>query len=175
MTPDQASLASLLVIIPMFALLGIFGSPGVAFWILFGVMVFIKLTLNAVDGIIARERHESTRLGMMLNVGTDILPDLLMIGAIWRVYDLPIEIFFMLGVLILLYYIGEMIFIVRYDRQNLFYGKDLRTLLYAVILCVTLSRSPTWVIPAYYTFITLIHLYGFLLPSYRSAPPGLPR
>jgi phosphatidylglycerophosphate synthase len=123
----------------MFILLGIFGTPGIIFWIVFALTLFIKLTLNAVDGIIARERQESTQLGMVLNVGTDILPDLLIIASIWYVFSLLPEYFLIMGLLVVLYFIGELIFIYRYSRQNFFYGKDLRTLTYFALMIVIVA------------------------------------
>lgn len=54
----------------------------------------MKLILNAVDGIIARERSESTKLGMALNVGTDIGPDMYIISMILSVYGISSEIIY---------------------------------------------------------------------------------
>lgn len=72
MSPNTASVGSLFVIFPMFYGIGAFLTPGWTFGIVTLAAILIKLVLNAVDGIIARERQESTKIGMALNVGTDI-------------------------------------------------------------------------------------------------------
>lgn len=66
----------------MFYVIGKLIGPGWIFAAAITGAILLKLILNAVDGIIARERNESTRLGMALNVGTDIGPDMYIISMI---------------------------------------------------------------------------------------------
>lgn len=50
--------------------------PGAALWLLLlPVTLFLRMTLNALDGMLAREHHQASRLGGLLNELTDVISD----------------------------------------------------------------------------------------------------
>lgn len=48
-------------------------------WYLLPVWLFVRMALNAIDGMLAREHGQQTRLGGLLNELTDVVAD----GALW--------------------------------------------------------------------------------------------
>ncbi len=44
-------------------------------WILLPVFLFVRMALNAIDGMLAREYAQKTRLGAILNELTDVISD----------------------------------------------------------------------------------------------------
>jgi phosphatidylglycerophosphate synthase len=128
----------------------------------------MKLILNAVDGIIARERNESTRLGMALNVGTDIGPDMYIIWMILLVYSTPLNSIYLILGIIGIYLLGELLFIGLFRKQNLFFGKDLRTFFYIFLALVLYFGLDSLYLVYFYFIITTIHVAGFFLPKYRT-------
>jgi len=44
-------------------------------WVVLPVFLFIRMALNAVDGMLAREHGQASRLGAMLNELTDVISD----------------------------------------------------------------------------------------------------
>jgi CDP-diacylglycerol---glycerol-3-phosphate 3-phosphatidyltransferase len=64
------------------------------FWLILPVYLFIRMALNAVDGMLAREHNQKTPLGAILNEVADVLSDaalylpfaLLAPNAIWAVF-----------------------------------------------------------------------------------------
>lgn len=44
-------------------------------WILLPVFLFVRMALNAIDGILAREHGQKSRLGAVLNELTDVVSD----------------------------------------------------------------------------------------------------
>ena len=56
--------------------LALFFCPSSAFlWCLLPVWLFLRMALNAIDGIMAREYGQKTRLGALLNEMCDVLAD----------------------------------------------------------------------------------------------------
>lgn len=55
------------------ALLALSGKPGL--FILLPIVLFIRMGLNAIDGMIAREHDQKTTLGMFLNELGDVISD----------------------------------------------------------------------------------------------------
>lgn len=167
-SPNVASIGSLLVIFPMFYIIGKYIESGWIFAIVVTIAILIKLILNAVDGIIARERNESAKLGMMLNVGTDIGPDMYIIFMILSVYGMSVHISYILLGIIGAYLLGEFVFIVLFGKQNLFFGKDLRTAFYIFLAMVLfLQLNPVYLV-YFYSIIAFIHVWGFFLTKYRT-------
>ncbi|MGH6933227.1 MAG: CDP-alcohol phosphatidyltransferase family protein [Dongiaceae bacterium] len=56
--------------------LALASQPGNAVWlILLPVTLFIRMALNAIDGMLAREHNQKSRLGAMLNEVCDVVSD----------------------------------------------------------------------------------------------------
>ncbi len=160
-TPNQASYLAILIIAPLFWCIYLFSPANWIFSVALGIGLFIKLVLNAVDGIIAEHKNEKTKLGMFLNVGTDIIPDMYIFWLIWMKFGYSMNILLGFEVTLLVYLLWEYIYIALYDTQNVFFGKDLRTIAYmflAVLGIFSLSSDYLWY---YYIIITLIHYVGF--------------
>jgi len=77
----RASVTANQVTLAAFALSLIVG--GVIFWfreqprvlLLLPAILFVRMALNAIDGMLAREHHMASRLGAVLNELTDVLSD----------------------------------------------------------------------------------------------------
>ncbi|VUS54671.1 CDP-alcohol phosphatidyltransferase family protein [Klebsiella spallanzanii] len=75
-TPNQITLAALIFSLLTGGLLLLFPRPEL-FWLL-PVVLFIRMALNALDGMLARECHQKTRLGALLNEFGDVLSDIVL-------------------------------------------------------------------------------------------------
>lgn len=64
-TANQVTLAAMLLSILIGALLFIFPNPHL--FILLPFVLFIRMALNAIDGMLAREHHQKSHLGAILN------------------------------------------------------------------------------------------------------------
>ncbi|MBO1531135.1 alpha/beta fold hydrolase [Psychrobacter sp. F1192] len=51
-------------------------------WWILPVSLFIRMALNAIDGMMAREHHQASSLGAVLNEAGDIISDGLLIGSL---------------------------------------------------------------------------------------------
>ncbi len=72
--------------------LALFLASGSAFlWFGLPVWLFLRMALNALDGILAREHNQKTRLGALLNEMGDVLSDaalflpLMMLPGVWGI------------------------------------------------------------------------------------------
>lgn len=72
-TANQITVAAMALSFITGALLIIFPSPGL--FILLPFVLFIRMMLNALDGMMARECHQKSRLGALLNETGDVLSD----------------------------------------------------------------------------------------------------
>ncbi|WP_272534125.1 CDP-alcohol phosphatidyltransferase family protein [Providencia sp. PROV212] len=72
-TANQVTLAALGLSIIVGALLAIFPSPYL--FILLPFALFIRMALNAIDGMLAREHNQKSHLGAMLNELGDVISD----------------------------------------------------------------------------------------------------
>ncbi|WP_323085071.1 CDP-alcohol phosphatidyltransferase family protein [Providencia alcalifaciens] len=72
-TANQVTLAALGLSIIVGALLAIFLSPYL--FILLPFVLFIRMALNAIDGMLAREHNQKSHLGAMLNELGDVISD----------------------------------------------------------------------------------------------------
>ncbi|MTB46550.1 CDP-alcohol phosphatidyltransferase family protein [Providencia sp. wls1950] len=72
-TANQITLAALGLSIIVGALLAIFPSPYL--FILLPFVLFIRMALNAIDGMLAREHNQKSHLGAMLNELGDVISD----------------------------------------------------------------------------------------------------
>ena len=52
-----------------------FAQPGPAAFALVPAWMFVRMAFNAIDGMLAREHHQQTRLGAFLNELTDVVSD----------------------------------------------------------------------------------------------------
>lgn len=52
-----------------------FARPGAMFFALIPLWMFLRMALNAVDGMLAREFHQQSKLGAFLNELTDVVSD----------------------------------------------------------------------------------------------------
>lgn len=73
-TANQVTLLACLMCLVHGLLLCLY--PGQALWLLLlPVTLFLRMALNALDGMLAREHHQASRLGGLLNELTDVVSD----------------------------------------------------------------------------------------------------
>jgi CDP-diacylglycerol--glycerol-3-phosphate 3-phosphatidyltransferase len=70
-TANQVTVTTCLVSVA----LGIDLTYGSRRWLLLPVWLFIRMALNAIDGMLAREHNQASRLGALLNELTDVVAD----------------------------------------------------------------------------------------------------
>ena len=70
-TPNQITLLACALSV----LLGIELTFGNLLWMLLPIFLPVRMALNALDGMLARETHQQTRLGAVLNELTDVVSD----------------------------------------------------------------------------------------------------
>ena len=70
-TANQITLAACAISVA----LGLDLAYGTRQWWMLPVWLFLRMALNAIDGMMAREHNQSTRLGALLNELTDVLAD----------------------------------------------------------------------------------------------------
>lgn len=51
-------------------------------WLILPASLFMRMALNAIDGMMAREHHQASKLGAILNEAGDIVSDSLLIGSL---------------------------------------------------------------------------------------------
>ncbi|HUS56113.1 MAG TPA: CDP-alcohol phosphatidyltransferase family protein [Thermohalobaculum sp.] len=73
-TANQVTLAALGLSLLMGALLALSGGAAWALWLL-PVVLFLRMGLNAIDGMLAREHGQASRLGALLNELADLASD----------------------------------------------------------------------------------------------------
>ena len=79
-TANQVTIAAAVMSIAAALLVAAFpGNP--AFWLLIPVVLFLRMALNAIDGMLAREHGQASTFGMYLNELCDIVSDLALILA----------------------------------------------------------------------------------------------
>lgn len=72
-TPNHITLSALALSFITGGILAIFPDPGL--FVLLPVVLFIRMALNALDGMLARECNQKTSLGAILNETGDVLSD----------------------------------------------------------------------------------------------------
>jgi CDP-diacylglycerol---glycerol-3-phosphate 3-phosphatidyltransferase len=77
-TANQVTLAAAFLSIAAGAAIAAFPTAGWVF-LLLPVVLFVRMALNAIDGMLAREHGQASRLGMYLNELCDIVSDLALI------------------------------------------------------------------------------------------------
>ena len=79
-TANQVTVAAAVMSVAAALLVAAFpGNP--AFWLLIPVVLFLRMALNAIDGMLAREHGQASTFGMYLNELCDIVSDLALILA----------------------------------------------------------------------------------------------
>lgn len=77
-TANQITIAAMLLSVAAGILLAIYPDNRAVFWMLPAVL-FIRMALNAIDGMLAREFGQASTLGMYLNELSDVVSDLALI------------------------------------------------------------------------------------------------
>lgn len=72
-TANQVTLLALVGSLLIGGMLGLFPHPGL-FWLL-PLFLFVRMALNAIDGMLAREFNQQSRLGALLNETGDVISD----------------------------------------------------------------------------------------------------
>ena len=73
-TANQVTIAAMVLSIGHGLLIGF--APWQRFWLLLlPVTLFLRMALNAIDGMLAREHNQKSRLGAMLNEVSDVISD----------------------------------------------------------------------------------------------------
>jgi len=158
MTPNQASIFSLFIIFPMFYIIWKYIDNKLFFTIAMFFAINIKLILNAVDGIIAREKKINTKLWMFLNVWTDIGPDLFILYIIFDKLGYDVQFIYQIFAIVLIYLLLEFFIIWKYNKQNIcLWWKESRTFFYVLILLVVYFQLPKEILLGYYSFILVLH------------------
>jgi len=103
-TANQVTVFAMLLSVAMGAAIAIWANQGWPLLILPGVLL-IRMALNALDGMLAREHNMQSQLGAILNELGDVLSDSALYLPLALVPGMPAP---MLVVLVLLAVIGEM-------------------------------------------------------------------
>lgn len=77
-TANQVTIAAALLSVAAGALLAAFPTERILFLVL-PLVLFVRMALNAIDGMLAREFGQASTLGMYLNELTDVIADLALI------------------------------------------------------------------------------------------------
>jgi CDP-diacylglycerol--glycerol-3-phosphate 3-phosphatidyltransferase len=123
------------------------------------VVLFVRLALNAIDGMLAKEYDLKTKLGTFLNELADVVSD----AALYLPFALITPALAVLPVLVvILAIISEMAGVVavmvgsvrRYDGPM---GKSDRAFVFGVLaLLLTLWRLPTWLVASGYGVVMVL-------------------
>lgn len=73
-TANQVTVAAALLSVATGAVVAAFPLERAVFWLV-PVVLFVRMALNAVDGMLAREHGQASRLGMYLNEIADVVSD----------------------------------------------------------------------------------------------------
>lgn len=146
-TANQVTLAACILSILLGALLTKFADISALFFLL-PIWMFLRMALNAIDGMLAREFNQKTLLGGYLNEATDVISDTALYLPFafvapfgWGIVALVIFLAFMsefLGVLGQVHGSGR-----RYDGPM---GKSDRAFMFGLIgtIYAALGQLPTW-------------------------------
>lgn len=77
-TANQVTMAAALISVASGAAIALWPEYPLIF-LLLPLVLFIRMALNAIDGMLAREHGQATRLGMVLNEVCDVVSDLALI------------------------------------------------------------------------------------------------
>ena len=160
-TANQVTLAACILSILLGALLTKFADISALFFLL-PIWMFLRMALNAIDGMLAREFNQKTPLGGYLNEATDVISDTALYLPFafvapfgWGIIAFVIFLAFMsefLGVLGQVHGSGR-----RYDGPM---GKSDRAFVFGLIgtIYAVLGQLPSWFIWALYAVAFLLAL-----------------
>lgn len=146
-TANQVTLAACVLSVLLGALLVKFADVSTLFFLL-PIWMFLRMALNAIDGMLAREFNQKTQLGGYLNEATDVISDTALYLPFafvapfgWGVIALVIFLAFMsefLGVLVQVHGSGR-----RYDGPM---GKSDRAFIFGLFgtIYAVFGRLPSW-------------------------------
>ncbi len=158
-TANQVTLAACILSILLGALLAKFADSSALFFLL-PIWMFLRMALNAIDGMLAREFNQKTPLGGYLNEATDVisdtalyLPFAFVVPFGWSIISLVIFLAFMsefLGILGQVHGSGR-----RYDGPM---GKSDRAFVFGLIgtIYAVFGQLPSW-------FSWVLYAVAFLL------------
>jgi CDP-diacylglycerol--glycerol-3-phosphate 3-phosphatidyltransferase len=146
-------------------------------WALFAVpaVLFLRMALNAIDGMLAREHNQKSRLGAVLNELGDVLADAALYLPFAAVPGLPAPIIVMIVVLAI---VGEMAGVVaiqigaerRYDGPM---GKSDRAFAFGLLaLLLGFGIAPGVWSAALLTLVALLAMLTILNRSRRALAKG---
>lgn len=160
-TANQVTLTACIISILLGALLTKFADISALFFLL-PIWMFLRMALNAIDGMLAREFNQKTPLGGYLNEATDVISDAALYIPLafvapfgWGVISLVIFLAFMsefLGVLGQVHGSGR-----RYDGPM---GKSDRAFVFGLIgtIYAVFGQLPSWFSWALYAVALLLVL-----------------
>ncbi len=160
-TANQVTLAACVLSVLLGALLVKFADVSTLFFLL-PIWMFLRMALNAIDGMLAREFNQKTPLGGYLNEATDVISDTALYLPFafvapfgWGVISLVIFLAFMsefLGVLGQVHGSGR-----RYDGPM---GKSDRAFVFGLFgtIYAVFGRLPSWFSLALYAVAFLLAL-----------------
>ena len=149
-TANMVTLGACLLSIATGLLIARFHATPVIFWLL-PLVLFVRMALNAIDGMMAREFGQASRLGMYLNELTDVIADAALILPFALLPAFPawgVMLFALIAVLT--EYAGVLGGTRRYDGP---FGKSDRALALGIIAALlasgtTFSSWGAWLFPA---------------------------
>ena len=160
-TANQVTLTACIISILLGVLLAKFANISALFFLL-PIWMFLRMALNAIDGMLAREFNQKTPLGGYLNEATDVISDTALYLPFafvtpfeWGVVSLVIFLAFMsefLGVLGQMHGSGR-----RYDGPM---GKSDRAFVFGLIgtIYAVFGQLPSWFSWALYAVALLLVL-----------------
>eukprot|EP01133_Synstelium_polycarpum_P028961 gene28961-35306_t len=77
-TANQVTIAATIISVVAGALIALFPQNALLFWLL-PLVLFVRMALNAIDGMMAREFEQASKLGAYLNELGDIVSDVALI------------------------------------------------------------------------------------------------
>jgi CDP-diacylglycerol--glycerol-3-phosphate 3-phosphatidyltransferase len=157
-TPNQVTLAALILSLVTGMLMSTFPTVRVVY-LLLPVVLFVRMALNAIDGMLASEYDQKTKLGTFLNELSDVASD----AALYLPFAVITPVLAIVVMLIVvLAGLSEMAGVVavmvgsarRYDGPM---GKSDRAFVFGVLaLLLTFWQIPLWLLAGVYMVVLLL-------------------
>lgn len=143
--------------LPFFYVVCQYLSVSYYFWGAFFILINIKLIFNAIDGIIAEISKVSTKSGKYFNLISDIIPDIyILFFILYKLYWNTFEVYGIVS-LALGYFILEWVYLYKYNKPNVFFGKEWRVIFLFAIPVVYYWEIPVHYLLWIYIILFLIH------------------
>ncbi|MBY7663534.1 CDP-alcohol phosphatidyltransferase family protein [Staphylococcus agnetis] len=163
-TPNQVTLSALILSILTGGLIAALNEQR---WIylLVPIVMFVRMALNAVDGVMASKYHMKSNLGMLLNELGDVVSDLaLFLPFVFVVHDKGISVIMFIGFAVISEMAGSLVQVIgskrRYDGPM---GKSDRAFLIGLLsflIAVNVPVLPLMHIILYIaTLLILVNIY----------------